>query len=178
MSGKTEKKKKNGVLAVVVLLVLIIAALVVVIVRMASQHQDNNATVDPVPKRNVVINQENVDELIDDLEEDAKVLPGNYEVVMNPVWYFKDGKSESTNAYVENALSNTNDVFFDVKLAETNEVIFSSPLLPIGSHIENIQFDKELKAGNYDCVVVYSLVDEEQNVLSQVSVSLTVSVES
>jgi hypothetical protein len=59
-------------------------------------------------------------------------------------------------------------------LADTEENIYSSPVLPIGSHLEDITLDKELEDGTYDCVMTYTLVDEDQNPLSSVRVSLTI----
>jgi hypothetical protein len=95
---------------------------------------------------------------------------------MNTTWYFKDGASASDNAYVENSVSNTNNVYFDITLADTGENIYSSPVLSIGSSLEKITLDKALEDGTYDCVVTYTLVDEEQTPLSTVSVSLTIAV--
>ncbi len=129
------------------------------------------------PKRNVVINEENVNEIIAEMEKNEFVPPGSYEAKMNATWIFPDGKSVSENAYVENVVRNTNDVYFDVILSETDEVIYESPLLPVGSHIENITLDKELEKGTYDCVVIYHLVDEEQNTLSTVRVAVTIVIE-
>ena len=129
------------------------------------------------PKRNVVINEENVNEIVAEMEEHEFVPPGSYEAKMNATWYFADGKAASENAYVENVVRNTNDVYFDVILSETDEVIYESPLLPIGSYIENITLDKELEKGTYDCVVIYHLVDEEQNTLSTVRVAVTIVIE-
>lgn len=132
---------------------------------------------DDEPKRNVVINEENVDEIIAEMKEDEFIPPGSYEAKMNSTWYFEDGNSNSENAYVENVVRNTNDVYFDVILSDTEEIIYESPLLPIGSHIENIALDKELEKGTYDCVVIYHLVDEEQNTLSTVRVAVTIVIE-
>jgi hypothetical protein len=183
MVGKTEKKK-NGTVAIVVTLFLVIAALVVAMVVILNKkgetpgRNDANVSDSAEPeKRAVVVNEENVDEAMEDLLEDAKVGAGNYEVTMSVTWNFPDGSSASPDAYVENSTANTNDVYFDVLLADTDEKIYSSPLLPIGTHVDGITLDKKLAAGTYDCVVVYSLVDEEQNVLSEVRVGLTVNVE-
>lgn len=129
------------------------------------------------PKRNVVINEENVEEIVAEMEEDEFIPPGSYEVKMNATWYFADGKATSENAYVENVVRNKNDVYFDVILSETDEVIYESPLLPIGSHIENITLDTELEKGTYDCVVIYHTVDEEQNTLGTVRVAVTIVIE-
>ena len=168
--------KKGGRIALVVCGIVIIA-LVAVIAVMAWQMLNNNDKETSEPKRNVVVSPDNVDEVIHNMKKGEFTAPGSYEVTMNTTWNFADGSSASENAYVENSISNTNDVYFDITLADTEEKIYSSPVIPIGSHLENITLDKKLEKGSYDCVVTYTLVDEEQKPLSTVRVSLTINVE-
>lgn len=132
---------------------------------------------DDEKKRNVVVTPDNVDEVIEEMEQTEFVAPGSYQVTMNNTWNFPDGSSPSSNAYVENATANTNSVYFDILLADTEEVIYSSPILPIGSHLEDITLDKDLEAGNYDCVIKYTLIDENGDDLSSVRVSMSIVVE-
>ena len=96
---------------------------------------------------------------------------------MNSTWYCKSGDMPSDNAYVENAESNTNSVYFDVTRTDTEETIFESPILPVGSHLENITLDSDLPAGTYDCVVTYHLLDEEENSISTLKLTVTIIVE-
>ena len=168
--------KKGGRIALVVCGIVIITLIVVVVV-MACQMWKNNDETDGEPKRNVVVTEDNVEEVIDNMAEEEFVPPGSYNVTMNNTWSFADGSSVSEDAYVENSTSNTNDVYFDITLADTEEKIYSSPVIPIGSHLENIALDKKLEKGSYDCVVTYTLVDEEQKPLSTVRVTLTINVE-
>jgi hypothetical protein len=177
MSEQKQKKTigKGGVIALGVCGIVIIVLLVVVIVLLAKNgtNTDTSAT-ESAPKRNVVVTPDNVEETIAQLEESDYVTAGSYEVVMNTTWNFKDGASASEDAYVENSVDNTNDVYFDITLADTGENIYSSPVIPIGSHLEDITLDKELEDGTYDCVMTYTLVDGEQNPLSTVRVTMTI----
>ena len=164
-NGENQKKKKTWLLFL--FLFLVIAALAVTVVVLLNKNNNDTIATDTTvsdeatpEKRNIVVNKENVDDLIEALSEDERVQPGNYEVVMNTTWNFEDGSSASSNAYVENVETNTNE----------------SPVLPLGSHLENIKLDKELKKGTYNCIIVYSLIDEEQNVLSDLRVSLVINV--
>ena len=178
MSKKTEQEKqtkmgKGGIIALLACGVVIIALLLVIIAMQLKGKAEPETN-----KRNVVVTPDNVQEVVKAMEEEDVVQAGSYEVTMNTTWNFKDGASASENAYVENAVSNTNDVYFDITLADTEENIYSSPVLPIGSHLEDITLDKALEAGTYDCVITYTLIDEEQKPLSTVRVSLTIIVES
>lgn len=168
-SNGVSENKKGGKIALIVCLGVIIALLSVIIVLLLKDEEAKK------PKRNVVVTHENVDKVVQQLPE--AVAPGSYEVTMNMKWNFPDGKSPSSNAYVENVVGNTNDVYFDVIRSDTGETIYESPLLPLGSHLEQITLDKDLDAGTYDCVIVYHLVDEDQNSLSTVRLTLTIIIE-
>ena len=178
-----EKKKSNK--ALIVILIIVIIALVGIVVFLLNNKKNNNddkssnsiSQESEQDKRNVVVNEENAEEVLDNMLSEQKVVPGNYEVTMNTTWYFPDSKSPSTNAYVENSTANNSDVYFDILLADTEEKIYSSPLLPIGSHLENVTLEKELSAGNYDCVMVYTLVDANQTPLSELRVGFKIIIE-
>ena len=60
---------------------------------------------------------------------------------------------------------------------DENKPILKSPVLPRGSELNNIALDVQLSAGTYDCVMVYHLVDEEQNTISTLRVGFTIIVE-
>lgn len=166
MKGEGSKQKNKKMLVGIFILIGIIVVLIGVLVYLLADRGEE--------KRNVVVTQDNVEEI---LAGEPPVASGHYNVVMNTTWYFPSGSSPSNNAYVENDAANTNDIYFDIVLADTEEPIYASPVLPLGSHIENIALDKSLDAGTYDCVCIYHLIDEEQNTLSTVRVSVTVVVE-
>ena len=129
------------------------------------------------PKRNVVVNKDNVDKITDEMNKTQHVRPGTYEAKMNSTWHFPDGSSPSTDAYVENVAENTNDVYFDVELADTGEVILESPIIPRGSYMKDITLDKDLEPGTYDCVLIYHLVDGDQNTVSTLRMAITIVIE-
>lgn len=129
------------------------------------------------PKRNVVVNKDNAEDVINKMDEYVPVRPGYFEAKMNSTWHFPDGSSPSTDAYVENILSNSHDVYFDVELADTGEVILASPIIPRGSYMEDITLDKDLDPGTYNCVMIYHLVDEDQNSLGTLRMAITIVIE-
>ena len=165
------KKKKlliGGLVAIIVVLVVVIAVLL-----MRSPEEP-----EPEANRNVVVTQDTVDDVVDDMFQGDYIPPGYYSVSMTTTWHFATGAAMSEDAYVENLEENTNDVYFDVFLAENeDQAIYKSPVLTRGSEISNIALDAELSAGTYDCVMVYHLVDEEQNTLSTLRVAFTIVVE-
>lgn len=160
--------KKNVVLGVV----LVAVVLAVVIIFFLSKEPEDE------PKRNVVVTKDNIEEITDDMMNQDYIEPGYYSTSMSTTWHFATGNAISEDAYVANVEENTNDIYFDVFLADDeNEAILKSPILPRGSELDNIALDVQLSAGTYDCVMVYHLVDEEQNTISTLRVGFTIIVE-
>lgn len=111
-------------------------------------------------KRNYVVLADPA--VIPSASEDEVNAASSYDVKMNSEWTFRNGKAYSEDAFVENPLSNLNSVYFDVKINGYSEPVYTSPVLPVGSHIENISLDKELKAGTYKAVLTYTLLSKDE----------------
>ena len=130
------------------------------------------------PKRNVVVNHSNAESIATEMINQEYIQPGYYSVSMSTEWHFDRGDAISGDAYVANREENTNDIYFDVFLAEDEtEPILKSPVIPRGSEMENISLDKALDAGTYDCVMIYHLIDEDQNTVSTLRVGFAIIVE-
>lgn len=166
-SGNSSKKGPGSIASVAVILVITVAIIVTVVLVLSGGDKG---------KRKAIVTPDNVDEIISDMQ-DKKVESGMYEVTMNTTWDFNDGDSASSNAYVENSTANTNDVYFDIVRSDTGEEIYSSPIIPIGSHLEDITLDKSLEAGEHACVLTYHLLDENEEDVSTLMINLTIRVQ-
>ena len=164
------------------------AAAVVVIVVMAGVivYLLQSRGAEPAPQeereqRPVLVTSENVEEVLEELERQeaaAAVAPGYYTVKMPTTWHFTSGSEPSYDAVVENVEANTNDVYFDLVMADDESVVlYESPVLPRGSRLRGITLDQALEAGTYETVMTYYLIDEDQNVLSTVRVTVKLVVE-
>lgn len=156
------EKKKGGKIVLIICIVLIIALCVIIYLLL---HKDEQ-------KRDVVVNEDNVEEILSDFED--KVPAGSYQVTMNSTWYFENATASSDNAYVENAEANENPVYFDITRSDTDETIFESPIIPVGKHMDNVTLDTELPAGTYDCIMTYHLLDDDEETISTVRVNLEI----
>ena len=168
------RKRKGGKAPLLISTIAGIAVLTIVIVATALGKSSNEA--EPT-KRNTVVTPENVEEVIKDLKENEETIPvGQYTATMNGTWTFETGESISKDAFVENDPANTNDVRFTVTLADSGEEILSSPVLPLGSRLENISLDKALPAGSYECIITYYLLDDQGKDTSSVKLNLNIMV--
>ncbi|MCI8581823.1 MAG: hypothetical protein HFH13_01600 [Dorea sp.] len=171
MSDKVKTDKKDKKIIIIGICILFIILIGVIIFLVTREKEEDT-------KRNVVVTKDNVEEVIDGLLEEEYIEPGYYSASMSTEWHFATGDAISEDAYVENLVENTNDVYFDVFLADDeDDPILKSPILPRGSQLEDIALDKALSAGTYECVMVYHLVDEEQNTVSTLRVGLTIIIE-
>jgi hypothetical protein len=123
--------------------------------RLFSGEKSSDSTENAV-KRNYVVLADAA--AIPSVDEEAVNSASSYDVKMNSEWTFANGSAYSEDAFVENPSTNLNSVYFDIKVNGYEEPVFTSPVLPVGSHIENITLDKALKAGTYKCTLIYLLL--------------------
>ncbi|MDD4113124.1 MAG: hypothetical protein PHC56_08845, partial [Herbinix sp.] len=107
---------------------------------------------------NYVIDESNFEEIIGDMVKRRD--DGMYEVTMNTSWNFSNGTSKSSDAYVANALSNSQPMFFEVFLSDTDELIYTSTVLPVGTKLKELKLDNDLGKGTYPAICKYNLLDE------------------
>ncbi|MCH5259079.1 MAG: hypothetical protein J1F18_04960 [Lachnospiraceae bacterium] len=186
-SKSQDKAKKagtsKGLVIVCIVAVVIIAVLIgIIVVMMNSSKSNENVTVEDSgenEKRPVLLTEDNIDDMADEIlnQSEPEGVPMSYQVTMNSTWEFEDGETASRNAYVANSENNETPVYFDVIRNDTQEVIYQSPVIPLGMDLEDIVLDVDLDAGNYECTLVYHLLDEDQNTLTTVNMWLMVKVE-
>jgi hypothetical protein len=162
---KEEGGKKNKILLIVAILIILILIGIIIFLLWPREEETGN----------MVVTEDNVEEAISKLAEGGSADTGYYTVSMNNIWHFADGKSASEDAILENSTMNTSNVYFDLVMADDEEhVILKSPVIPVGSKMQNITLDEDLDAGTYDCVCIYHLIDDDQKTTSTLRVGLTV----
>lgn len=177
MSEKMKEGKSGKIIIVVGVIIIILLTIVIFLLLSGKGEQEEEIE----EKRNVVVNESNAESIAEQMIEEAQeyVEPGYYTVSMDTDWHFDKGDAISDDAWVDNLAENTNDVYFDVFLeGNEDEAIYQSPVIPRGSYLEQIALDQALEKGSYDCVMVYHLVDEEQETISTLRIAFTITVDS
>lgn len=172
-SQMTQGNKKNK--GVIIAIFAIVVAILVAVVLYLVLGKESEPVEDK--KTNLVVTEENLDEVLAALSEEDRIPVGSYEASMNSEWRFKNGEALSENAYVENTVRNQNTVFFTVALKDDGRVIYKSPYLKPGSTLTGIKLDTALDAGVYDTVLTYHLVDEQNQEVSTVKLSVVITIE-
>ena len=130
--------------------------------------------------RGTVLTTDNYEELLEEFQQ--PIEDPTYLVSMSLEWEFDRWDRAARGIYIENYAENTRTVYVDVFLDDENgatmfdELIFSSPYIPVGVEMRDFALQKEVAAGNYTATVVYYLVDDEFNVLTDVSVGIRLSI--
>jgi hypothetical protein len=184
-AGKQNGSNKTLMILGIIVGIVFVAMAATIIVLLVNMKKTDVATAPATQapateetKRDVLVTEENVEEIVEQMEKEEYVPQGYYTVTQNYTWHFPNGNEASYDAHVENLTENTNDVYFDLYFADDLEnPIYQSPVIPLGAALENFKLDTALNAGTYDCIIVYHLVDENQNSLSTVSMTVTVIVE-
>lgn len=166
---KTSENQSKKKVIIITAFVILLVALVVCVVLLLKRNEEAK---DPLERG--FVEEDNADDIMDDMAD--KVAEGMFECKMSTTWTFEDADSVSQNAYVANVESNRYTICFDVYQTDTNELLYSSPLLPVGTELNDVKLEKELSAGDYDAVVMYTLVDENNEEVSTVGFNITISV--
>lgn len=183
--GNQTKPENSGhrrflIIGAFVVLAAALAVCVVLLVSRQGNDREGNVRQENVSDNTSAIlergfvDQKNADDIMADMSD--KVAEGMFECRMTTTWTFENADAESPNAYVANAEGNRNTIYFDVYDNTTDELLYSSPMIPVGSELTGIQLDKKLQAGEYDAVVMYTLVDEEYQEVSTVGFNITITV--
>ncbi len=173
------KSSKKPVIIISIIGVIVVAALVCVIIFLLNQKP--TVVTEQVPTGNsangVLANEDNIDEL-----QSKQHDLNSYTTEMNSDWYFENGSSASSNSYVRNNEHNTNPVWFDIHLesnsvGEEGELVYTSPKMPVKTAIRDIKLAKVLPAGNYNAILTYHVVDDNDTELRDVSVAIRLHVQ-
>jgi len=170
--GKANKSKRfRRVLLTIIGAVALVAATVITVLWFMGGDDAVVVADRPVLQtgaRGSLITLDNID--VARAEIEAPIEDPNYTYTMSIEWTFESWDRPSRDAYVENATMNTRTVFFDLFLDSTGERIYSSPYIPLGAALDSFALDTEVPAGRHTATVVYYLVDDDYEVLTDVSV--------
>jgi len=125
--------------------------------------------------RGTVLTPENFEDMLAETPDPEDLT---YIVSMNMEWVFDKWDVPSRAVSVDNYVDNTRTVYIDVFLEDENgdidfdELIYSSPYIPVGVELTNFALQKPVSAGVHPATVVYHLVDDDYNLLTDLSVGI------
>jgi hypothetical protein len=99
-----------------------------------------------------------------------------FEFNLTPNWRFPTADTPSPNARVRNVERNSRTVFFDVYIEEIG-IVYVSPYIPLGAEHGRFVLDYDLEPGIYSATVTHFLVDDDFEIITDVSVGITITVE-
>jgi hypothetical protein len=166
--NSNEGKGGNQKLIIIIGLIIIILLLIIIIVLLLKKNpgasdvengeQTGGREVVAGTAR-MVLDEETAGSVYEEMRREVE--EGMFECCMSMTWTFKDGNSESKDAYVANSVNNSHPFYFDVCLEDSEEILYSSPILPVGTQLTDIKLDTSLPAGTYRAVCKYTLLKDE-----------------
>ena len=167
--GTPKDKKIIALISILTIVIFVLAGVIIYFFVVPKKAEDTAVL---VGGKGVLVTPDNVQSLVNSSKE--TVVDGYYTTSMNIDWNFDNGAAVSSNAYVENDISNTRTVYFELLLKDSGELLYTSPYIPVGSTLKEFALVKKLAAGDYGAVVKYHLVDAEDKDVSNVSVSVNI----
>lgn len=158
-----KKEKKNKKKKIIIVAIICTIAVVGIILYFILNKEEGGLVID--------------DSNLADVEEQLtdSVADGMFEINMNTVWHFPNGKTASSDAYVANGNANKHPFSFEI-LVDGTEEVYSSSVIPVGKQIKEIVLDKNLKAGDYKAVCFYHLWNEDGTESSSCGVDIVLSI--
>lgn len=159
--------------------VVIVALVVVMVYLLVGNGNSDGNTVDGggqpgnvVPMQNagnVVMTEDNYDEIQKQMNENNL-----FYVSMNTTWTFANGTAISEDAVMNNSDLNPTDMFITITVPGENQILYTSPIVPPGAALKDIQLGVDLDPGVYDTVCVHHVLDANGEEEAQVSMQLTI----
>lgn len=157
--AEEQKKRKKTLVLIIIVLAAAVVGLVAYIVWYQPQAQELQEKQELQAEKNAqmgIIPGMSDDEIQQRLNE--KVAEGMLNVAVNPNPVFQNGKSEG-NLRIENIPGNQYAVTVTVTLDGTGEVVYESGLIDPGYFVENVTLDKNLDAGQYPALALFTAYD-------------------
>jgi len=186
---KEQKKNRQSPILIIALVAVfvVIAALVAVIVVLLNREPEVQLIPGPgrggyvrePGGRGFLVTEENVEEVRAEMEaRQDRLQPedAHFEFSMVTRWTFPTALTPSPDALVRNVVRNSRMIFFDVYIEEFG-VVYVSPFMPLGSAHRGFALEEDLPAGVYSAVVTHFLVDDDLEILTDVSVGVTITVQ-
>jgi len=177
LGGDSKKSRtKYTVIIALSVMFIVIAVLIALLVLRKPPVDDESSPISHLGGRGTVVTEENARDILDELQK--PIDDASYTCSMSMEWTFESWDTPSKDAYVENDSSNSRTVYFDVYLddedgnAIIDELIYSSPYIPVEAELSGFALQKEVPSGRHTATVVYYLVDDDANVLTDVSVGI------
>lgn len=166
---KVKEKNLKGkilIIALVAVLVAIISVLGIVIYNLANKP-DEPVSQDRRISEGLAVGNE---------ESNSKASDARFTTDMNMVWTFPSGSPISNNAIIGNSPSNLYECYFEVYLNDEEQtLLYSSPVLPVGTRLDQLELDQALPDGDYDAICTFHLLDDEDPEKELSTVSFAVS---
>lgn len=112
-------------------------------------------------------------------ELNRQVEDGYISISMNTSPYFENGNAKG-NLSIDNSKENRHPQVIQIFLLDENDkasdLIYTSPVIPVGSRVDEDSLDVPLSKGTYKCVAYFNAVTEEGEILGTAGAVINITV--
>lgn len=104
-----------------------------------------------------------------------KVDKSMYKATMSEYMIVENGTK--ANMVIENNIDNNYDMFFVFSIKNEDGSLdekYVSGIIPLGSHVKEFTLSSPIEKGEYNGLITYTMVDENQDIVSQVNFDVNV----
>lgn len=104
-----------------------------------------------------------------------KVDKSMYKATMSEYMIIEKGKK--AKMVIENNIDNNYDMFFVFSIKNDDGTLdekYVSGIIPLGSHVKEFTLSSPVEKGKHNGLITYTMVDENQNIVSQVNFDVDV----
>lgn len=168
-SKKVDSKTICILVLIGVILVGVIVGICIFCFGNKKEKQQETTTVNSKYDSNIILDKDDVNKSSETVEN------GQMSLEMKNVAISKDGIN--FNCYLCNAKENKFDIFITIQDYDTGAELFRSGVMPVGSRIEKMKFNKELEEGEYSTVITFHQLESDgETEHAKVSVAYTLNV--
>jgi hypothetical protein len=180
VSKKQQPKKKKAVIVVIILMViLIVMAGILIFILLRDKEPERVVEERGTGGRGILATEENYESVFEEIEK--PVDDNSFLVNMSMTLLFETWDKSARHTYVRNDAGNIRTMYFDLYLDDENgnrgELIYSSPYIPVGRELKDFGLNQELAAGEYNVTLVYRLVDDDYQDITDVVVGVNMIIE-
>jgi hypothetical protein len=176
--SENKKQSSNKLLIVIIILLIVVICIggivaAILISKSSEKGDDVSSSTSVMANDGFVILDS--DDLAKVEEVQKEIDKGSMRLRFKDTIIVENGKNGTCD--ISNPSINNYDMYVSIWLDETQEEIYRSGLIPLGAKIEQLELNRSIEPGVYECTMVYNQL-ENNEVISQTNVAVTLDVKS
>lgn len=167
--------KNNLNLLIICLLISTLSVFALIAFKLHKSNCNSNTVnkVNDSAVKDGALSFETAEEIKKRLEKETEDSQVRLKINTNPI--FENGNSEG-NLLIENYKDNKYYFSVEITIEDSGETIYKSSILKPLQYIDTDKLLKTLKKGEYPCIALFTVYDENNNILNRIGAKINISI--